>query len=367
MIKDIPVKFLKSYKFDENSYLDSSVLNEFGEYFDVVLSKASLQEQMQWYYNMFKVGVYVDTGFAHVLQHHHTTREYITYCNDNELASKAFSGAYGSVIGANTDRKPVGGGTIEPVDDGYILDGEVPWVTNALSANYLITICLDKSDNVLKRVLVDLDKVEHTASNPFSKPIGMSYARPGVITFDNQIIPKEWQIGVVDWPVWDEDMFRLRVLTSLCFLTNMAANIQSLFNEVEEFALNQERHNEIAVLKVKNNVMTFIDVWINRLQQYKNIKNDQLFFQSYHQIYVFGKKTLIEVINLSRELGIQKHSFDGEPSRVYRNAMTFSSHMTKLQEFKNVWGQSKVFNTEQYIKHLMNYHINGIEIPTDLY
>lgn len=367
MIKDIPVKFLRSYKFDENGYLDNSVLAEFEEYFDVVLSKAPLQEQMQWYYNMFKVGVHIDTGFAHVLQHHHTTREYISYCNDAELAKKAFSGNYGSVIGANTDRKPSNGATIEPVNGGYILNGEVPWATNALTANYLITICLDKSDNVLKRVLVDLDKTENVVGHPFSKPIGMSYARPGVITFDNQLIPREWQIGVVDWPVWDESMFKLRVLTSLCFLTNMTANIQALFNEVEEFALKQQRHNEIGFIKVKNSVMTAIDVWINRLQQYDSIKNDQLFFQSYHQIYVFGKKTLLEVINLSRELGIQKHTFDGEPSRVYRNAMTFSSHMTKIQEFKNVWGQSEVFNTEEYIRHLMNYHINGIEIPTDLY
>jgi len=59
---------------------------------------------------------------------------------------------------------------------------------------------------------------------------------------------------------------------------------------------------------------------------------------------------------------------DGKESRVFRNAVTFSSHMFKFQDYNNPWGDEShnEINMDDYIRHHFNNIIHKTHIPIEL-
>jgi hypothetical protein len=125
---------------------------------------------------------------------------------------------------------------------------------------------------------------------------------------------------------------------------------------------------DMHVIAFENDVFVVMKKWLDRLEQFKypdSLHSSELYWLEHIQLYIFGKKTLLKAINVSRLLGIQNQLSEGNTSRVFRNAITFSSHMFKFQHYNNQWGDDAhdEFNIDLYLTHSFNKLIHGTDIP----
>lgn len=327
----------------------------------MILEVASAEEKIQWFYNLFYVSKHIDLGLGHSIQHNQAARNYAFMCYDDILKHKIFTDPFENIIGASTNGKP--SDTIRL--NGNILSGSKNWFTNLATADY-ISMEVKDENNVVNRIVVDLHETEHKIDNNFPTLLGLRHARPYNISFNNVMIPKKWIVGQKGYP---DPMFNAEVLHHLAFLTNLTAITSALFDEVYDFAKKINHTNDISVIKLQVDVMTCIDNWIKRLNFFHTGENifSEAWLLQHDQLYYFGKKTLLQTISVARDFGIQAHTIaEGDISRTFRNAVAFSSHMQKLYNFKNEWGNKTFFDMDKYISHHMNKYIRHIDIPETL-
>jgi len=363
MIRDLASEFPVLYHVDENDVLDNETLSYYKPYFDVILEKALAEEKIQWFYNLFYVSKHIDLGLGHSIQHNQAARNYAYMCGDDILKHKIFNDSFENIIGASTSSKP--SDTIRLKKN--ILSGSKNWFTNLATANYISMEVIDEN-NIVNRIVVDLHQVEYKIDNNFPTLLGLRHARPYNISFDNVEIPQNWIIGQKGYP---DPMFVAEVLHHLAFLTNLTAITSALFDEVYEFTKKVNHYQDISIIKLQIDVMTCIDNWIKRLNLFHTNGNvfGEAWLLQHDQLYYFGKKTLLKTISIARDFGIQTHTIaEGDASRTFRNAVAFSSHMQKLYDFKNKWGDEThtFFDMDKYIHHYMNKYIKHIEIPETL-
>jgi hypothetical protein len=159
------------------------------------------------------------------------------------------------------------------------------------------------------------------------------------------------------------------VFHGIGFNTTMAGNVYALYREVYEFAKKSGRSRDFLMIDLEIDVFALLNRWINRLNQFKTpneLEASESYWNEHIQMYTFGKKTLIKAINVSRTFGIQTQiSKDGAGSRVFRNALTFSSHMSKIQNHSNEWGGDthEELDMDLFLSHKFNEIIHDVPIP----
>lgn len=368
VIEDISKSNFKNIYENDEGYMSYELLEKVQPYFELDLPNASPNEKIQWFKNIFWLTTELDLGLAHAIHHNQAARNYVKLLEDKELKDKILNSPWATTIGSDNDIKGSSTVTIREVPEGYILNGEANWLTNAKVADYATMPALDPKGNKFK-VIIDLNSTPHTIKSNWPLITGMRMASPASIVLDNALIPKAHCLGVYGYP---NKFHYAEALDSVSFITNMTANIVALWKEVYGFAKNIDRGRDLQLIDTEIDVFTMINRWMTRMNQYTLGEHDHAseeYWAQHLHLYLFGKKTLIKVINLSRIMGIQKHLFrDGDESRVFRNALTFSSHMFKLHDYTNLWGNEShsEFDIDSYIHHHFNKLIHGTAIPGNM-
>lgn len=365
MIEDIAnSNFKQIYKNDE-SYISYELLEQVQPYFDVDLPNAGPNEKIQWFKNIFWLTTELDLGLSHAIHHNQAGRNYIHLLGDTELRNKILNSPWATTVGSDIELKPSSTVTIREVTDGYILNGEANWISNVEVADYTTMPALN-SDGEKFKVVIDLNTVEHTIKNGWPLTTGMRMARPGTIVLDNAFIPTNHCLGKYGYP---NKFHYMEALNGTAFLSNMTANIVALWKEVYSFAKNIGRETDLQLIDAEIDVFTMLDRWMARMNQYTlgehESASEGYWIQHLH-LYLFGKKTLHKVLNLSRIMGIQQHIMrDGKGSIVYRNALTFSSNMFKFQDYENLWGDKihSEIDMDLHIQYNFDKIIHNIPIP----
>ena len=368
MIKDISNSNFKETYVNDESYITYELLEQVQPYFDIDLPNAQSTEKIQWFKNIFWLTTNLDLGLAHAIHHNQAGRNYIHILEDKELKDKILNSYWPSTIGSDIDLKGSSTVNIRKVDDGYILNGEANWLTNVEMADYSTIPALDADGNKFK-VVVDLSTIPHKIKSDWPLITGMRMARPGTIILENALIPENHCLGGYGYP---NKFHYVEALNATTFMTSMTANIVALWNEVYTFAKNINRERDLSMIDAEIDVFTMINRWMARMNQYNrnehNEASEEYWIQHSH-LYLFGKKTLHKILNLSRVMGIQPMLLrDGKESRVFRNAVTFSSHMFKFQDYNNPWGDEShnEINMDDYIRHHFNNIIHKTHIPIEL-
>lgn len=343
--------------FDENSSFDSNLATKLQPYFDINLQKADTSSNIQWYYNLFRLSKHVDMGLAHATLQHHIPREYLSHSSLAILKDW-------TTVGATSDEKPSNNIKLKKHGSDWILDGNINWITNLENADALVTVATEPETGINYRIAIDLKRIEHQVISDVPELVGMKFARPKNIVINNQLLDDQYVIGTISWPKWSDGMFESMKKMHLCFLTNITAAASALIDEIEKLA--PSRTDDYSFIIAKNAVMTAIDSWLYRIEEEPSLGHNELYYQRQAQTYTFAKNTLMEVIHLARIYGITNHVVNGDPSRLYRNAVTFSSHQRKVYDFKNGWGDSGTFSSDKYLKHAINNRINNIPFPDSL-
>jgi len=284
-----------------------------------------------WFYNLFYIAKHVDLGLAHSIQHNQLARNYVIMSDGSELKEWVLNKAYHETIGAHAVLKP--SDTIAISNN--ILSGSKNWFTNLTVADYIaLNIIKPYNAHASEKIIVDLSKASYLIDTNFMELTGMKTACASNISIKEYLVP--------DTNILNEDKTANRSFFEECsFYTNLLGSISSLFDEVYEHAKKINKNKDYNVIKVKLDVFTSMNIWVSRMEQLANNINSTTsadwWLKKEYQ-YLFAKKTLLSVINLSRELCIQKHMIaEGEESRIFRNALVFATHMRKFDQLENLW------------------------------
>ena len=331
--------------YTEGDQLSSELLRTIEPYSNEDILTIDGDVMVRWLYNLMYIARRVDLGLAHSIQHNHIAKNYVMMASGSALKDKINNSAYHETIGAHATLKPSDNITMQD----NVLNGSKHWLTNLTVANYVaLNIIEPYKNHTSSKVIFDLDKTPHTIYDSYDGIIGMKSAKPSTVIVDNYKIPKNDVLG--------GDKTSNRSFFEECsFFTNLIGAMISLFDEVYQFTKDNDCSRDYNVIKVKLDVFTSVNIWINRMEQISNNIDDKTsedwwVKKEFH--YLFAKKSLVSVINLSRELCIQSHLVsNGESSRVYRNAVTFASHMRRFDQLENLWDrpEDKEINFDSFI------------------
>jgi len=364
MLKDISTSSFKSLYDSYDEFLTTETLSHCNDYFAIDLFNATAEEKIQWYKNLFWVTTDIDLGLSHAIQHNQSARNYAHYCTNTELSTKIFKSPWHETIGADVEAKPSSNVTIEKVTSGYLINGNVNWLTNLDVADY-VTIPVFDNNNKRFKIIIDLQRIPHNINSSWSQSLGMKTAHPSSLVLDNVTISEDYCMGDYSYP---NKFHYAETLNSIAFATNMLGNIVAMYREILDFVTTNNMQRDLHIIDLENDVFVALKKWLDRLEQFKNpktLKLSETYWLEHLQLYMFGKKTLLKAISVSRLLGIQHQLVEGESSRVFRNALTFSSHMFKIQNYNNLWGDNSHnnINMDLYLKHTFNNLIFNTDIP----
>jgi len=353
--------FLNEFVWNENKLLDKETLLLFSPYLHCDLISSDYESKVQWYYNLFTVARYIDLGLAHSLHHNQVARNYVSLCCDDEVCNRLLQP---TTIGSTAQHKKSNTCVLSKHNNEWILNGTAHWLTNIHAADFITLEVLTDDNKDRYRILIDAKEHQFDVSFDFSESLGMLSAKPGSATFNHLKIDNKYILSKHGWP---DPGFEVSALTNLCFITNLTATTLALFNEIKQYASMHNRCDDIAFKRCEVDVMVTVDNWVHRVSDL-NFVNSEFYWYRYIEVYMFAKKTILDVIALSRDLGIQYQLLNNDSSRVFRNALVFSSHMAKLENFHNLWGNhtNNDFNIDTYVKHYMNKFIRQKQLPTDI-
>jgi len=364
MINDISQSNFKQLYVKNDEYLTTDILLQCKNYFNVDLVNTNAEEQIQWYKNLFYLTTDVDLGLAHSIQHNQSARNYVYNSTNDKLIARIFNSPWETTIGADVEAKPSSSVTIKELDNGYLIDGNVNWLTNLEVADYVTIPVFDENRNRFK-VVIDLTEHQHKINSDWNLSLGMKVAQPASLILDNVIIPNDCCMGDYSYP---NKFHYAEVLNGISFVTNMTGNIVAMYREIIQFAKQNDMQRDLHIIDLENDVFVALKKWLDRLEQFKTpetLSTSEMYWHEHLQLYVFGKKTLLKAVSVSRLLGIQSQLYEGESSRVFRNAITFTSHMFKIQNYNNLWGDNthKDIDVDLYIQHKFNNLIHNSNIP----
>lgn len=369
MIQDISKANLDFSDHNERDYLDFKMMEKVKPYFKFDLKNGPSNDVIQMLYNLGWISQNVDLGLSHSLQHHTMARSYLHHLKDTTRQKElATDYAYSHIIGAKADLKP--SDTIRYNTETSVIEGQKNWLTHLVSAKWAIIEVLNEKNQSCD-IFVDLRVIDYEiiTKNTLhdNDSIGLKYAKPSNLYIPKQKIPEEWVLGVYTHPnpLIDVQMFRHD-----CFFTNICNITMALFKETKQYILDQQLSTvKFTMDKVEIDVITALGLWGKRLRSYKNkpIKCNEMGWITQHTEYLFVKKTLIQTLNLSREVGVPFHLLtEGPQSIIFRNALAFSSHMSKLYSLKNPWGEKSDIhiNLDHYVDMNMDNILNDTPYPS---
>jgi hypothetical protein len=365
MIDDISTSNFKEIYNNEESYLSTPILEQCKPYFDVDLTASKPNEQIQWYRNLFWLTTDIDLGLSHAIQHNQSGRNYASMSSNKGICDSVFNAKWELSIGCDVDVKPSNHVSIKKAANGYVINGTTNWLTNIEVADYA-TISAHDADGIRHKVVIDLSNIEHTLDTNWGGSTGMRMAQPASLILDNVLIPHDCCLGKYGYP----NVFHANeVLHGIAFITNMVGNVYALYREINVFAKANNRQRDYLMIDLELDVFAILNRWLSRLNQFhtpSELNASESYWNEHIHLYLFGKKTLLKAINVSRTFGIQGQLLaNGAESRVFRNAITFSSHMFKLQDYDNTWGDEKHtdLNLQVFLKHQFGKLIHGTTIP----
>ena len=361
MIQDISTANLDFSDHNERDYLDVKMMEKVKPYFKFDLRNGSAEDAIQMFYNLGWVTQNIDLGLSHSLQHHTMARSYLPHLKDTDRQKELSTDyAYSHITGAKADLKP--SDTVSYNTETSIIEGQKNWLTHLVASKWAIIEVINEKHQACD-IFVDLRVIAHEVVTKNTlhdiDSIGLKYAKPSNLYIPKQEIPKEWVLGVYTHPnpLIDVQMFRHD-----CFFTNICNITMALFKETKQYIIDKNLISVKFVMdKVELDVITALGLWVKRLRSYKNkpIQCTEMGWITQHTEYLFVKKTLIQTLNLSREVGVPFHLLtEGKQSIVFRNALAFSSHMTKLYNLSNPWGDKS--DTEIDLNHYVDMNIDNI-------
>jgi hypothetical protein len=361
VLKNIAID-VPAFKFSEGDLLNKDILKVAEPYFNIDYSIASAEDKVQYFYNLLYTTKHIDLGLSHAIHHNQDARNHIEASSNPELKKKVFEVPFYSTIGAKADLKP----SDTAIIDNQNLSGSKNWFTNLAVADY-VAMEVNQPDGVRIKLVSDLSNIPHVIDGDFPELVGMKMAKPVNLTIDLVKIPKSCIIGPNGYP---DRWFELESFKHFSFLSNLTGITQALFEEVFEFSKTRQLENDLSVIKVKLDVVTVTTNWIGRMQQILDdeVQSSEQWWFRKEYCYLFAKKTLLSVLNLSRELAVQKHLLkDGPASRLFRDALSFSSHMSRLDQLAHPWGdKDRETDLQLLTDAYINKFVNKVEIPETL-
>ena len=304
--------------FSEITHFDQQVLTDLVDFFNLDFSLKNLGDYELWFQNLSALAQQ-NLGLAHCVIHNQAAH------NVASIAVKhipEFNYLYTTRIGAYSfPRSHVDTLTLS----GTRLSGKKFWASNLDVADYIILRMLD-SNKVEKWIYLDLQKINHRIISNNFNPLGMKVAQAFDIEIDDDI-PAEW---ILDNYVPKEELQAVVNFHKYGLITNYWSASKALLAYIEKIANERKYSLEYEIEKLRLQVNMLEIVWQKNMASLLD-KRDREFWYVRDTQHNFGKKTLLDIINLFMQLQnsrlCDQNSFE---SQVFRDAVVFASHIENL-------------------------------------
>jgi hypothetical protein len=175
-------------------------------------------------------------------------------------------------------------------------------------------------------VFLDLTQVEHKIEPHYLGNIGMQIAEPHDMIIDAEI-PAEW--------ILDEYATSKQLQSALGFhnyglITNYWAASKSLIAIIKDQSQRRKHNLSYELLKLEGQVSMLELLWKKNISSILEPMEGSDFWKYRNTQYTFGKQTLIDVIGCYLQIANSSSLQLDQNSRVFRDCLTFSSHITSL-------------------------------------
>lgn len=297
---------------------DQQVLCDLVEFFNLDFLLKNLGDYELWFRNL-SVLAQQNLGLAHCVIHNQAAH------NVASIAVKHipnFKYLYPDRIGAYSfPRSHVDTLTLT----GTRLSGKKFWASNLDVADYIILRILDPN-KIEKWIYLDLQKINHRMVTNNFNPLGMKVAR----AFDIEIaddIPAEW---ILDNYVPKEELHTIVNFHKYGLITNYWSASKALLAHIEKIANERKYSLEYEIEKLRLQVNMLEIVWQKNMASLLAERNKE-FWHVRDTQHNFGKKTLIDIINLFMQLQNSRLCDQNSlESQVFRDAVVFASHIENL-------------------------------------
>ena len=304
------------------------------DYFNINVATDSVKDQLQWFENLSLLAQQ-NLGLAHCVIHNQTARGAIDItCHNGGAASlvRPYANHVGTFSFAkiNTD-------TIRL--HGRRLTGKKNLASGLNNSDYYVFRVFDDTDR-RRWVFLDLTQVEHSLTSHYSGNIGMQIAKPYDMTIDAGI-PAEW--------ILDEYATSKQLRSALGFhnyglITNYWAASRSLIAIIKTQARRRNYNLSHELLKLEGQVSMLELLWKKNISSIFEPMGGIDFWKCRSTQYTFGKQTLIDVISCYLQIANSGSLQLDQNSRVFRDCLTFSSHVTSL--YSNLEHPERFENTQ---------------------
>jgi hypothetical protein len=212
---------------------------------------------------------------------------------------------------------------VKPTDTvklhNHTLTGCKYWVSNMPNVGWA---ALHIRDSDLEQLVVV--KLDNSTTNSMITTMGMENTLTGHITFNQTPCHVICNTN-------DTKYFTIRRLTSLGFIANYYGLALGLYNDVNQYTLQQD----ISCQYIKEKLRLQLDVmkllW-DQLEKEITLKHQEHFYwQQKNIIYAFAKKCLLEICQFTTEItGSGLYNLNSEQNQRYRDALIYCTHMKNL-------------------------------------
>ena len=309
---------------------NKDALKKLKPYFDLELSKCSVADCEQWFFNLLTLARH-SVGIAHCVQHNALARVSMEIGFQNCEVPEFYKNAWNDTIGCYSGLKLMDTLSIE----NNLVSGSKGWISNLHQADYGI-FQIPHNDS-LAYVLFDLSD-SGCARQPSPAQIGLEIACAGMLTVNKLPIPKGYILGYRSATDNEPGLSYVSNLAGYTFITNYLGLIQALFCELENYCYNKPSAPLPALDRLRLEIATLNMLWQDNLPSVHVQTYTDHFWHRRNTQYVKSKTVLIELINLTLQTTDNSWTVNhGQSNQRFRDALVFCMHQQSLH--KNLQNQ----------------------------
>jgi hypothetical protein len=312
-MKSLDMDFSKIQEYNKSS------VNLLADYFDINVSDDNRENKLQWFYNLSKLAQ-KNLGLAHCVLHNQTARGAIDITN-NYTGSYSLYRPYATNVGTFSFLKTF---TDTIKISGNRLTGKKYLASGLKNSDYFVFRVLDENKNK-KWIFLDFTQISHTIESHYSGNIGMEIADPQDLIIDADI-PSEW---ILDNHVSPDKLRFSLGFHNYGLITNYLSACKALFEIIKRAKMNNGNFG-FELLKLENQIDLLDLSWEKNMLSIFEPMEGKEFWKARYTQYSFGKRTLIDCINLYLQITNSSSIQLDNKSQIFRDCLTFSSHVSSL-------------------------------------
>ena len=337
--------------------------------FDYTFSKATLADHKTFFYNLLYIAQQ-DLSLAHCIQHNQKTRVAVDLGPDSAIKRRLENEKLSDTICAYSALRVTD--TIKyDVDNNQLLPGTKCWLSNLKSADivaievlpvgatsYSVAHSIHKPGKApdIYMVYIDLSQVKHSITDGNQSPtaVGMKGAAPGTLTLlDPVTVDTDACYVIRKNPSGDLTYTWIRYAWA-CWVTVHLGVIMGLYNELRKYPETNTPEIKHKLKEFELEISQLKIMWEHSLEHMTDsgdqTSNPILPLSTGVSIrstqYASSKRVLLDLIRFVLEIGLNQFVDDTGPTWIrFKDAITYSTHMSSLYRCHNRWDNYNNFNT----------------------